>query len=59
MDIPRQTNITKDNAPIEIDFLVYMRIMENTAERSVLEVVDYYAAVVGIAPRPSAPSSAR
>ena len=49
VDIPRQTNITKDNAPIEIDFLVYMRIMENSAERSVLEVVDYYSAVVGIA----------
>ena len=49
LDIPRQTNITKDNAPIEIDFLVYMRIMENQAERAVLEVVDYYGAVVGIA----------
>ena len=24
MDIPRQTNITKDNAPINIDFLVYI-----------------------------------
>ena len=49
LDIPRQTNITKDNAPIEIDFLVYMRIMENQAEKAVLEVVDYYSAVVGIA----------
>ena len=49
LDIPRQTNITKDNAPIEIDFLVYMRITENHAERAVLEVVDYYSAVIGIA----------
>ena len=49
LDIPRQTNITLDNAPIDIDFLVYMRIMENQAEKSVLEVVDYYSAVVGIA----------
>ena len=49
LDIPRQTNITKDNAPIDIDFLVYMRIMEQQAERAVLEVVDYYGAVVGIA----------
>ena len=49
IDIPRQTNITKDNAPIEIDFLVYMRITENQAERAVLEVVDYYSAVIGIA----------
>ena len=31
MDIPRQTNITLDNAPIDIDFLVYMRIMEDQA----------------------------
>ena len=48
-DIPRQTNITKDNAPIEIDFLLYMRIIENEAHKSVLEVEDYLSAVVGIA----------
>lgn len=49
MDIPRQTNITLDNAPIDIDFLIYMRIMEDQAEKAVLEVVDYHAAVIGIA----------
>lgn len=49
IDIPRQTNITRDNAPIDIDFLVYMRVMEEAADRSVLEVVDYRSAVVGIA----------
>ncbi len=49
LDIPRQTNITLDNAPIDIDFLVYMRIIDHQAERAVLEVVDYYSAVVGIA----------
>ena len=49
VDIPRQSNITKDNAPIEIDFLVYMRIMENDAQRAVLDVVDYHSAVRGIA----------
>lgn len=49
IDIPRQTNITSDNAPIDIDFLVYMRVMQEQAERSVLEVVDYRSAVVGIA----------
>ena len=49
MDIPRQTNITLDNAPIEIDFLVYMRIMDDQAEKAVLDVVDYHNAVVGIA----------
>lgn len=49
IDIPRQTNITSDNAPIDIDFLVYLRIIPDEAERAVLEVVDYRAAVVGIA----------
>ncbi|MEX0761633.1 MAG: SPFH domain-containing protein [Dehalococcoidia bacterium] len=49
LDIPRQTNITKDNAPIEIDFLIYMRVDLNQAERAVLEVEDYRMAVVGLA----------
>ena len=49
LDIPRQTNITKDNAPIDIDFLVYMRVDINHAELSVLEVENYRAAVVGLA----------
>ena len=49
IDIPRQTNITRDNAPIDIDFLIYMRVIEHDAERSVLEVVDYRSAVIGIA----------
>lgn len=49
LDIPRQTNITKDNAPIEIDFLVYLRVVLADAERAVLEVEDYTAAVVGLA----------
>jgi regulator of protease activity HflC (stomatin/prohibitin superfamily) len=49
IDIPRQTNITRDNAPIDIDFLVYMRVIEHEAQKSILEVVDYSAAVIGIA----------
>jgi len=49
MDIPRQTNITKDNAPIDIDFLVYLRVMDKYAERCVLEVEDYHSAVIGLA----------
>ena len=49
IDIPRQTNITKDNAPIQIDFLVYLRILENDAEKAILDVVDYRSAVIGIA----------
>ena len=49
IDIPRQTNITRDNAPIDIDFLVYLQVMEDTAKKSVLDVVNYRVAVVGIA----------
>lgn len=49
LDIPRQTNITKDNAPIEIDFLVYLRVDLNQAEKAVLEVENYIQAVVGLA----------
>jgi len=49
IDIPRQTNITSDNAPIDIDFLVYMRVVEEDAQLSVLEVVDFKSAVIGIA----------
>ncbi len=49
LDIPRQTNITRDNASIGIDFLVYMRVDINHAEKSVLEVEDYEQAVAGLA----------
>lgn len=49
LDIPRQTNITRDNASIGIDFLVYMRVDINNAEKSVLEVEDYEQAVAGLA----------
>ena len=49
LDIPRQTNITKDNAPIEIDFLIYMRVDMDNAHKAVLEVTNYVQAVVGLA----------
>lgn len=49
IDIPRQTNITRDNAPINIDFLVYMRVDINLAEKAVLEIQSYRTAVVGLA----------
>ena len=49
VDIPRQTNITRDNAPIVIDFLVYMRVDIDEAQKAVLEVGDYRAAVIGLA----------
>jgi len=49
MAIPSQTAITKDNAPIDIDFLIYYKIMDENPEKSVLEVQDFIGAAQGIA----------
>ena len=49
IDIPRQTNITKDNAPIAVDFLIFLRVMAELADRAVLQVEDYRSAVIGLA----------
>jgi regulator of protease activity HflC (stomatin/prohibitin superfamily) len=46
-DVEPQTCITKDNAPLSIDFLVYMKVIN--ALPSVLEVVDFTGASRGIA----------
>jgi len=47
LEIPRQTCITKDNAPISIDFLIYSKVVEPIA--SVIHVRDYAGAAMGIA----------
>ena len=49
IDIPRQNNITKDNAPIDIDFLIYLRVRAEEASKAVLEVENYRQAVIGLA----------
>ena len=41
-DVPPQRNITKDNAGVDVDFVVYLRVMD--PERTVLEVRDYLGA---------------
>src|SRR5512143_3616733 len=46
-EVPHQTNITKDNAPIGIDFLIYWQVVE--AVKSVLEVGNWRQAALGIA----------
>jgi regulator of protease activity HflC (stomatin/prohibitin superfamily) len=46
-DVEPQTTITKDNAPLSIDFLVYMKVIDPLL--SVLEVVDFTGAARGIA----------
>ncbi len=47
LEIPRQTAITKDNAPIAIDFLVYYRVVD--PKRSVLTVDNVVVASLNIA----------
>jgi regulator of protease activity HflC (stomatin/prohibitin superfamily) len=46
-EVPHQTNITKDNASIGIDFLIYREVVE--AVKSVLEVGNWRQAALGIA----------
>lgn len=46
-EIPQQTCITKDNAPISIDFLIFSRVLDGRA--SVFEVQNFDVAVQGIA----------
>ncbi|RMG76589.1 MAG: SPFH/Band 7/PHB domain protein [Chloroflexi bacterium] len=47
LDIPAQTAITQDNAPIDIDFLVYYRITD--PKKTVLEVDNVVSASLNIA----------
>ncbi|MDQ7829328.1 MAG: SPFH domain-containing protein [Armatimonadota bacterium] len=47
LEIPSQTTITKDNAPINIDFLIYFKVLN--PEMSVIQVQDFAGAARGIA----------
>ena len=47
LEIPSQTCITKDNAPINIDFLIYFKVFE--PDLSVIQVTDFAGAARGIA----------
>ncbi|HLC30766.1 MAG TPA: SPFH domain-containing protein [Dehalococcoidia bacterium] len=47
LEIPSQTTITRDNAPIAVDFLIYWRVMN--PEDSVVAVRDFAGASQGIA----------
>ncbi len=47
IEVPSQTGITKDNAPISIDFLIYWRIVD--PYRSVVEVQNFEGALQNIA----------
>jgi len=47
LEIPRQTAITKDNAPISIDFIVFHRVID--AVDSVVKIEDFSGAAENIA----------
>ncbi len=47
LEIPSQTCITRDNAPINIDFLIYFKVV--IPEHSVIQVADFAGAARGIA----------
>jgi regulator of protease activity HflC (stomatin/prohibitin superfamily) len=47
IEIPSQTNITRDNAPISIDFLIYWKIVD--PYRSIVEVQFFEGALQNIA----------
>ncbi len=46
-EVPSQTVITRDNAPVDIDFLIYWRIVEPMD--SLINVADFRGALQGIA----------
>jgi len=47
IEVPSQTTITKDNAPINVDFLIYWRISEPL--KSVVNVANFPGALQGVA----------
>ncbi len=47
--VPTQKYITSDNVVVDMDFVIYYRVMEDLAERAVLEVQNFELAVVNLA----------
>ena len=47
--VPTQKHITQDNVVVDMDFVLYYRVLEHEAEKSVLEVADHRAAVRNMA----------
>ncbi|MEK9658695.1 MAG: SPFH domain-containing protein [Chloroflexota bacterium] len=47
--IPRQTAITRDNAPIDIDFFVYMRVMPDRPQDTILNISNFNMAAQALA----------
>src|SRR5712692_1164271 len=47
LEVPHQTAITKDNAPVDIDFLIYYKVVN--ASQSIVQVQNFTGASVGLA----------
>ena len=47
--VPTQKYITSDNVVVDMDFVIYYRVMEEAAHRAVLEVQNFELAVVNLA----------
>ena len=47
--VPTQKYITSDNVVVDMDFVIYYRVMEDLADRAVLEVQNFELAVVNLA----------
>ena len=47
--VPTQQYITKDNVVVDMDFVLYYRVLPEQAEKSVLEVADHRLAVRNLA----------
>ena len=47
--VPTEKYITQDNVVVDMDFVLYYRVLEHEAEKSVLEVADHRAAVRNMA----------
>ena len=47
--VPTQKYITSDNVVVDMDFVIYYRVVDDLAERAVLEVQNFELAVVNLA----------
>jgi regulator of protease activity HflC (stomatin/prohibitin superfamily) len=47
--VPTQKYITSDNVVVDMDFVIYYRVLADHARESVLEVLNYRAAVINLA----------
>src|SRR5712692_2469807 len=47
LEVPHQTSITKDNAPVDIDFLIYYKVID--AALSIVQVQNFTGASIGLA----------